>query len=148
MKEGQFEKAINKFNFILKVNPGDNQGVRFLIPECLMSLKKYHEFLELDSASEDTDSIEYCYARVFSRYKLQELDKTKTELNYSRQKHPYVAEEIAKDSHSFPSEEFAHLAVPLYGIPTGSRQEAFTYWARTKNVWEAEKGFKEFVRNN
>jgi len=40
MEEEQYDKAIEKFNFILNVNPNDNQGVRFLVEDCNQKLKK------------------------------------------------------------------------------------------------------------
>jgi tetratricopeptide (TPR) repeat protein len=146
--EKQFEKAIEKFHFILKVNPGDNQGVRFLLPECFIQLQKHDDFLTLDKSSEDSDSIEYAYARVLVYYKLEQFDKATSELKNARKKHPYVADELSKDKHSFPHEEFAQMPVQPMGIPTGSKQEAFEYWSRTKDIWEKEKGFKEFIKSN
>jgi tetratricopeptide (TPR) repeat protein len=148
INERNYEDAVKKFEFILDVNPGDNQGVRFLIPECLMLLEKYEQFLQLDNKSEDRDSIEYSFARVLSHFKLQQFDKAKVEFNDAKKKHPFVAEELAKDKHAFPKDEFEHMPVQPFGIPTRSRQEAFTYWARTKRVWEARPEFKEFIHSN
>lgn len=36
MNEQQYEKAIEKFNFLLNINPGDNQGVGYLLQKCLL----------------------------------------------------------------------------------------------------------------
>ncbi len=143
INEKQFEKALEKFKFILKVNPGDNQGVRFLLPECLIRLYRYDDFLKLDEKSEDSESIEYSYSRVLSYYKLGHFDNAKLEFKSARKLHPHVADELIKDNHAFPTDETRSP----YGVPTGSKQEAFDYWLRTRDVWDKEKGFKEFIKS-
>ena len=145
MKEGQFEKAIEKFEQLIKLNPGDNQGVRFLLPECLLFLKRYNDFLNYPKTEEETNSLEYLYAKVFAYFKLSDFVNAKATLLIAKKEHPFIAEELLKTKHIFPANEFDR---PLYGIPYGSRQAAFEYWERTKELWEGENEFKKFLADN
>lgn len=145
MKEGQYQKAIDKFEQLMKLNPGDNQGVRYLLPECFLFLKKYNEFLKHNKTLEEDTSLEFLYAKVFAYYKIDDLDNAKKILKEAKEQHPFVAEELVKIKHEFPHDEFDR---PLHGIPTGSRQEAFEYWYRTKELWKTEKELKKFVTDN
>lgn len=147
MKEGQYEKAIEKFNFVLSVNKWDNQGVRYLLPECLLYLKKYHEFIklynELINSPDEGHSIEYDFALFYALYKLEEFDKAKEQFKIAQQHFPNVALELIKEFHTFPYDEFDP---PPMGIPMGSKQEAFDYWNRTKKLWVKEKKMQTFIK--
>lgn len=147
MNEGQYEKAIEKFNFVLSVNKWDSQGVRYLLPECFLYLKKYHEFIklynELLNSSDEGHSIEYDFALFYALYKLGEFDKAKEQFKIAQRHFPNVALELMKDTHAFPYDEFDR---PLFGIPMGSKQEAFDYWNRTKKLWVKEKKMQTFIK--
>lgn len=142
MNENQHERAIEKFSFILNVNPGDNQGVRFLIPECLLFLGKYENLLLLSDRLNEFNSLEYLYAKVFAHFKLNNIEQARIALQNAKSQYPFVAEEIIKTKHIFPFDEFD---IPLHGIPRHSRQEAFEYWNRTKELWEKEKDLKQLI---
>lgn len=145
MKERLFQDAIDKFAFVLNVNPRDNQGVRFMLPECLVQLGKYTECITLVTESEDRDSIEFIFPLVLSYYKIERYVDGKSAYLHAAEKHPFVAEELLRDEHEFPHDEFATCPVQPSGIPVGSKQEAFAYWRRTRDLWDREKGFKEFL---
>lgn len=147
MYEGQYEKAIEKFNFILNVNPNDNQGVRYLLPECYIHLKKYKEFLVLDKKMDEADSLYYIFPKIVAFYKLDNIEQAKMTYKLAREKYPFVAEELLKKKHNFPHGEFDP---PLYGdgAPTGSRQDAFNYWKETNQLWEKDRDLKKFLVEN
>lgn len=147
MYEGQYEKAIEKFNFILKVNPNDNQGVRYLLPKCYLHLKMYEEFLELDKKMDEADSLYYIFPKIIAYFKSGSIEQAKITYKLAIEKYPFVAEELLKKKHFFPHDEFDP---PLYGdgVPTGSRQEAFNYWEETKQLWEKDKDLMKFLIEN
>jgi tetratricopeptide (TPR) repeat protein len=147
MYEGQYEKAIEKFNFILNVNPNDNQGVRYLLPKCYIHLKKYEEFLLLDKKMDEADSLYYVFPKIAAYFKLGNIYQAKITYKLAKEKHPFVAEELVKKKHNFPHDEFDP---PLYGdgAPTGSRQEAFNYWKETNQLWEKDRDLKKFFIEN
>lgn len=145
MKERQYQKAIDKFEQLLKLNSRDNQGVRYLIPECFMFLKKYDQLLNHLSNTEDDSSLEYLFAKVVALYKTDDFENAKLALKEAKLKHPFVAEELVKNKHEFPVDEFDRQ---FHGVPMGSRQEAFLYWDRTKELWNKDEDLLQFLSKN
>jgi tetratricopeptide (TPR) repeat protein len=145
IKEAQYQKAIDKFQQLMKLEPDDHQGVRDLLPECFLFLKQYDELLNHENAQDEVASIEYMYAKIFAYFKLGKMDNAKATLRKAKELHPFVAEELINTKHEFPFEEFEQ---PMYGIPMGSRQEAFEYWHRTQKLWRGEKDLLKFIADN
>ncbi len=145
MKEHQFEDAIVEFNRILKLNSGDNQGIRYLILDCLINLEKYREAIELTNKYDDY-SVDFLYGKMISYYLLQEFDKASEQLVHAREAFPHVAKELIKSRHSFPYDEF-DFPTDGFSYPVGSRQEAFQYWNRNKDVYEKAEGVRNFIKN-
>lgn len=136
MKVKFYAKAIEKFEFIINVNPGDNQGARYSLAECYFYSSNFGAFFHLNSKYPDDHSVEFFYGNVFAYFQTNNLVKAKKQLQEAIKAFPHVANELIKTNHSFPYDEFE---VPLHGIPVGSRQEAFNYWARTKDLWNDKK---------
>ncbi|GAB3427913.1 tetratricopeptide repeat protein [Niabella aquatica] len=145
MKERQYQKAINKFEQLMKLNSRDNQGVRYLIPECFLFLKKYDQLLKFLLTLEDDSALEYLFAKVVAYYKVEDFENAKLALKEAKLKHPFVTEELIKNKHEFPADEFDR---PLNGVPMGSRQEAFLYWERTTELWSKDEDLLQFISRN
>lgn len=111
-------------------------------------MKKYHEFIklynELLNSSDEGHSIEYDFALFYALYKLGEFDKAKEQFKIAQRHFPNVALELMKDTHAFPYDEFDR---PLFGIPMGSKQEAFDYWNRTKALGQRKEN-ADFYKEN
>jgi tetratricopeptide (TPR) repeat protein len=138
MKKNQYGKAIEKFEFVLKVNPSDNQGVRYLMADCFFYLNKYDKFFELDKLYSDDHTVDFLYGKLLALLKTNKIDEAKKQFDTARNAFPHVASELIKKKHSFPHNEFDQ---PLYGVPVGSWQEAFLYGIGQKNFGLATRRF-------
>ncbi|MEI6949933.1 hypothetical protein V9K67_22290 [Paraflavisolibacter sp. H34] len=146
MQEGRYEKAIATFDFMLRVNPSDNPGVRYLLPQCYLNLSKYLEFLALDKKLRETASPEFVFACVLAHYRLGEMDRAKYRWQKAKEKFPYVAQEVASTTHVLPKDEFERS---FRGLATvGSRLQAYYYWEDTRELWENDKALKRFLQEN
>ncbi len=149
MKEQNFEKAIKEFEFILKINPNDNQGVRYLIIDCLFHLNKPDKILALCKLYHNDNSVEFLYGKVLASYLLGKKSTAKRQLIKAKEAFPFVADELVKTSHVFPFDEFEHqYGMDGYGYPIGSRQQAFDYWNTTQKFWDKAIDVKKFIKNS
>lgn len=149
MKEQNFEKAIKEFDFILKVNPNDNQGVRHLVIDCLFHLDRPADVLNFEILYPDEHSLEFLYGKFLALFLLDRKDEAKIQLKIARKKFPFVAEELTKTKHIFPADEFEKkFRTAGYGYPVGSRQEAFAYWSASQQFWNKAKNIYNFIEDN
>jgi tetratricopeptide (TPR) repeat protein len=147
IKEGKFEKAIEEFEFIININPNDNQGVRYLIINCLFALDRPADIFKLDKQYPDDYSVEFLYGKFLAYYLLNEKEKAKEQFEIAKRAYPFVAEELIKTKHIFPADEFdTQYGMDGYGYPIGSKQEAFDYWDTTKMFWKKAKGIIGFIK--
>ncbi len=64
MQMGEVDAAIGHFREMLRLNPNDNQGVRWTLLGCLMRQGATGPVEELLAAYEDDDSVHWVYGRV------------------------------------------------------------------------------------
>lgn len=133
MNEGRLDEAIDKFFFLIMVNPNDNQGIRYLIIDCYSQLGRFEDFFKIDELYPDDYSVDFLYGKALALFKTNQPYKAKKQLATAAKMFPYVLEELKKAKHVFPADEFDR---PLDGIPIGSRQEAFDYWRRMGKFWK------------
>ncbi len=131
-----YDSAERALEFLLRVNPTDNQGIRYLLLECLQCQEKPEKVIELEMEYEGDHSAEFMYGKVLALLQLNKRDDAKSQLLIAKSAFPHVAAELAKTSHQFPFDEFEHSYI-LEGVyPLGSRQEAYHYWSKTRQYWE------------
>lgn len=140
MKEGDYEKASEKFKFGLNVNPNDNQGLRYLLLECYFHLSDPANALKLIKLHEDV-SIDFVYGSVLANYQIGNLKKAEKSLKSAILSFPLGVKEIIKRIHKEPRNNAFGL-----GIVRGSEYEAYDYWMRTKQFWTETKGIIDFIR--
>lgn len=72
------EAAIDHFRDMLRLNPGDNQGVRYLLADCLLETDRDEELAALLEQYEDDASASWLYNRALLRFR-QEGDSEEAE---------------------------------------------------------------------
>lgn len=145
IKEKHYERALDKINFLLKINPQDDTLANALLPVCYMHLGRYEEYLAwYQQQPADNHTLENTFFSFLALYKLGLAIQAKERFLEARQAWPHMAAELLKTSHQFPTDEFAEYQAQ---IPPGSRQEAFVCWLASRELWQREKGLKKFIRS-
>ena len=131
-----YDQAIDLYKDILIKNPGDNQGVRYLIFECYMHQKDFHngqEFLKLYS----DNSIEFSYGQVLLEVFAGNTELATENMKYAIKINKYLPNIVSENGSIIP-EEFRIPGEPNFvppGVPVGSIHEAYEYWKRNKDIF-------------
>lgn len=141
IKRHEYQEALEILKLVLAINPPDNQGVKLLLPECYLFLRRYEDLLADSSLNTDDASPDSLYAMVFAYFKLGNFDAAKEKLGEAKSKFPLVAEELNKVDHVFPDDEQTGGG----GLSVGSRKEAFFYWFRMRELWSPEADLLAFI---
>ncbi len=138
----EYQKAIDIYSEILQYNSGDNQGVRYLLLECLFLLKDYQKAEEFINKYPNDWSIDFLYGKLIIEI-LKDNKDVKTLLDEAIECNEFLPKEIIKTKHKAPpAGKFDE-----FGIVRGSVQEAFEYWSRNKNLYKNKK-IIDFFKNN
>lgn len=131
----EYENAIEIYNEILQYNENDNQGVRYLILECLLSLKDFDQAEKLLKKHDDDWGIEFVFWKLIIAIIKNEIKKIDTIFENAFKRNKFVLEEIVNTKHIAPP-TFRIPGEPLFdaGNPVGSIQEAYDYWKRNKSM--------------
>lgn len=131
----EYENAIELYNEILQYNENDNQGVRYLILECLLSLKDFDQAEKLLKKHDDDWGIEFVFGKLIIAIIKNEAKKTDTILEDAFKRNKFVLEKIVNTKHIAPP-PFRIPGEPHFdaGSPVGSIQEAYDYWKRNKSI--------------
>jgi tetratricopeptide (TPR) repeat protein len=66
---GQADEAIDIWNEMLRLNPNDNQGVRYPLLSCLLELKRHEEAKNLLKIYEEDGSAEWAYGEALLSFR-------------------------------------------------------------------------------
>ena len=138
---GEVERALEIFNNMLAMNPGDNQGVRALVVDCNFRLDRPADVLAVCDRYPDDGMEQLMYGRALALYQLGRKAEAEEALNQAIEFLPLVAKELAKILHTRPRE-----VRPGY-ITHGGADQAYYYRAEQGQHWENTPGAIEFVRD-
>ncbi|MEA3369001.1 MAG: SEC-C metal-binding domain-containing protein [Candidatus Ratteibacteria bacterium] len=126
-KSGDHEKAIAHYRDMLRLNPNDNQGIRYILSGCLARLKKYEELDKLLNKREYKNDcgIEWLYAQaLLSFVKEGDSQNSRQYLNAAIKSNSYAVDylvgrrrmpTVVSDTIAMHSEEEgAYYAVNFY----------------------------------
>lgn len=137
---GGYEKALELYDEILRLNENDNQGARFLKLECLFATKNYKLVRQLlDKLSEDW-SIETTYGRIALEIISGNIEFAETYLEIALKSNRFLPFEIIKNKHKappphrIPGEPFFDAGIPIHSI-----QQAYDHWERNKKLFKDKK---------
>ena len=134
-----YDQAIDLYHDILVKNPGDNQGVRYLVFECYLhkrNLEKGREFLEMHY---DT-SIEFTYGRVLIDVLTNNKDLALDNINEAIASNKYLPQIVIESGRNKPM-PYRIPGEPNFipeGVPVGSVHEAYEYWNRNKEILSSQ----------
>lgn len=136
---GRGEKAVEHFEDMLRLNPNDNQGVRYLLASVLLELEWHDRLTELLDRYKDDDLAEWSYTRTLLAFRL-EGDSTEA-LRWLRQ---------ALRANSFVPKYLLGLRPLPFEMPSvyspGRDDEASVYAFGAIEVWQNTPGALEWLK--
>ncbi len=134
---GEQEDALNHLRELLKLNPNDNQGIRYLLSTYLLAANKLVEYKEVLDKYGEEGSANLLYNRALVEYKQKNKPLADSYLQQAFQFNPYVADYLSGKKNPPPIS-------PLYYSP-GGEDEAQIYAIVHKELWVQTKGALEWL---
>lgn len=142
---GRAEEAVDHYQEMLRLNPNDNQGVRYVLMPQLLQLGRDLEAARLLKGSEE-QSANWAYARALLAFRLSERSTAAgRELREAFRTNPYVPECLVEEepapipSHYSPgSPEEAILCAEELRPAFAQTEGALDWMAREHRQWQKE----------
>jgi tetratricopeptide (TPR) repeat protein len=130
---GRREDAVEHQRELLRLNPNDNQGVRYRQAEWLLWLERYEELDELFAAYEDDDAAAFGYTKALAAFRRQGNSAQSARLlAEAREQNPHVPAYLS-GRQQLPAQ------LPDY-IGFGDTNEAVDYAASANALWASISG--------
>jgi tetratricopeptide (TPR) repeat protein len=134
---GRFEEAVNHYRELLRLNPGDNQGVRYLYLPLLLKLGRDAEAARFMKDSEDEPTANWTYTRALLAYRLGgACSSAQMELRKALQVNPHVVAYLLAD-------EEPDTLPESYAL--GSQEEAMICAAELRAAFAGTPGAIEWL---
>ena len=130
LEVGDVEGALELCEESLRLNPGDNQGVRALAIEALFRLGRFEDALEITQRYPDDVMPETVYGQALALFKLKRRREATMALRKAMRRLPLVARELLKARHRRPKTATADM------VEIGGADEAYYYWKQWGEFWE------------
>ncbi len=136
---GRREEAVEQYQDLLRLNPNDNQGVRYLLAEALMDLNRHQELARLLEEYKDDATAVWGYTRALLAFR-QEGDTSHSRrlLTEAHVANPYVPDYLT-------GRKPAPMELPPY-IGLGDENEAISYVAEARSNWRSTPGALAWIR--
>jgi len=135
---GNLAKGIELSEFIISVNPNDNQGIRMLLVEGYLKTGNYMAVLDICDRYRGEFAVEFTYGEPYALFKMGDKEKATLLLRKAIKSSPKVAKELLKKRHPLPKTLFPDK------YTVGGDDEAYYYWERNGILWE-EPEVKEWL---
>jgi tetratricopeptide (TPR) repeat protein len=136
---GQRQEAIEHYQEMLRLNPGDNQGIRYILLPCLMAAGLETETEQLLAAYPDDAMAMWRYTRaLFLFHKEGASQRATRQLREALEYNPHV-----------PDYLLGHKRLPRQLPPYigfGDESEAVSYAAEVRYLWKQEPGALDWLR--
>jgi tetratricopeptide (TPR) repeat protein len=138
---GQRDEAIEHYRDLLRLNPGDNQGIRYTLLPCLLEQGRDEEALELQQQFDDDGSAAWSYATALLRFRQEgNTDDARRALDEARACNPHVPAFLL-GKRRMPTR------LPDF-IGFGDESEAVAYVADNAASWKKTAGALDWLRSN
>jgi tetratricopeptide (TPR) repeat protein len=139
-KLGQSAEAHDTYREMLRLNPGDNQGMRYLLLELLLEMGQDAKAVQLLKEYKDDYSSSFFYTKALLEYR-KNSDKTSAtrSLQKALKQNPHVPEYLT-----------AKIRIPAslpQTIGFGDVNEAVVYAARHLNSWRRTPGALDWLKS-
>ncbi len=139
LKLGEDEEAMKHFRAMLTLNPGDNQGIRYLLLGCLLKRNDIAAVKELLAAYEDEWSAYWLYTRALVAFREDQgsTPATLKLLKDARSANEHVPAILASANLTTPSKS--------HYLPVGGADEAADYVRECGDAWRKTPGAFEWL---
>jgi tetratricopeptide (TPR) repeat protein len=134
VERGRTRQALEIFHHILDLNPDDNQGVRALVVDCNLRLKRPGAVLEVCQRYPDDGMEQLVYGRALAFYQLGMKREARAALRRAIEIYPLIAAELLKPRHRPPKDLRADR------ITLGGADQAYWYWREQGRYWKRASG--------
>ena len=138
---GNLAKSIEIFEFIILVNPNDNQGIRALLVDGYLKIGGYMAALGICDKYQGDFMVNLLYGKPYALFKMGDREKVTSLLREAIRLSPKVARELLKKRHSQPKS----LDPGRYTI--GGDDEGFYYWEENGILWKDPEVESWLIRN-
>ena len=139
---GEREDAVSHLKEMLRLNPNDNQGMRYILKSWLFTLNDLKGVSELLVEYDEDCFAEWCYSKALLTFR-QSGSKSSgaiKALKYAVKTNPFVADLL------LGTKRMPKNLPPHYSI--GSKDEAVIYVAQNREGWSATKGALQWIAEN
>jgi tetratricopeptide (TPR) repeat protein len=127
------EEAVEHQRELLRLNPNDNQGVRYRQAEWLLWLERFEELDELFAAYDDDDAAAFGYTKALAAFRRQgDSAQARRLLAEARELNPHVPAYLS-------GRKRLPARLPDY-VGFGDASEAVDYAASAKALWASVPG--------
>lgn len=140
LERGEIEKALDIFNNMLAMNPGDNQGARALTIDCGFRLNRPLDVLAICERYPDDGMEQVVYGRALALYQLGRKVKAERALREALEFLPLIARELVKERHRKPKGLHSDY------VTHGGADQAYYYWIEQGTHWKNTSGALGFVK--
>ena len=136
---GEYDEAIDQYQEMLRLNPMDNQGLRYTLLLCLLDEDRGKELEQLLADFDDDASALWLYTRALNMFHKQGASKRAvTSLKEALKFNPYVPDYLL-GAKRLP------LDLPPY-MSFGDELEAAQYAVEASHMWLREAGAIDWLR--
>ncbi|UCC96879.1 MAG: tetratricopeptide repeat protein [Phycisphaerales bacterium] len=135
---GRLEEAAGHYRELLRLNPNDNQGVRYVLLPCLLEMQADDEASELLKRYKEDKQASWCYAKALLTFRQKgDTATARKHLKKALDVNRHVAEYLR-----------AYEDMPEFlpsGYSPGSEEEAIVCAAGLVDAWEQTEGAPEWL---
>jgi tetratricopeptide (TPR) repeat protein len=137
-QRGEVDEAVGHWWELLRLNPEDNQGVRFFLSECLLASGLYDELSELLGAFPDETTAAFLYWRALLLFREEgATEEADTALRRAIDSNPHAPDFLLGDE---------PIPDPLPTImEAGDEAEAAHLASSTKGPWQSTPGAHQWL---
>lgn len=137
------DEAINEYNEMLKLNPSDNQGVRYMLASILLFTGKYKQFAELYKKFKDEQSTFWLFNYALYLFATEEATaKANKALVLANKANPYVIEFMTQKKQMTKNPE-GHYSPGDQNEATYYLMDNFRSWMNVENTLDWLFSFAE-----
>ena len=130
---GEHDTTISHYYAMLKLNPNDNQGIRYLLLTCLMSTSQYAGARELIKEYEGDVSADWAYTRTLLAF----IENGDSPVSRTHRKTAIATNKYVP---AYLSGQRKLPAFPFEYIQMGDKSEAVNYVLDSRAFWRATRG--------
>lgn len=136
---GERKQAIEHYTDMLRLNPGDNQGIRYVLASCLLEEGLGDELGKLLEQYEDDGAATWAYSRALLAFRKEGASKKANKhLKNALDDNPFVPTYLL-------GRKRLPLRLPDY-IGMGDENEAVVYVSEAIRAWQKTEGALEWLK--